>query len=382
VRICLLTNEYPPEVHGGLGTFCREIGRGLVGLGHEVTVLGTGPRAAVRDDGGVRVVRIRASRIPLLRGRLDRRRLRAALESEVAAGRVEIAEVPDYQGLLPFSGLACPVVVRLHGSATLLGDYGIPGPSRLARLRERATLAAHHRWIAPTRHVLEETRRVTGLTPERAEVIPHPALTVAVEGGTPAPERKGGLTILYVGTLWEALGPLEAAAAARRVLARREDVHVVFVGAEKTIRGRPSGAAIRDAVGEELSRRVVVTGRLPRAEALAWMARADVFLYPSPREAFGLVYLEAMAQDLPIVGPDSGVGPEILDHGRTALLAPADDPDGLAAAVERLLDDPGLAARLTENARRDLRQRFSLETCLERTLAFYSEAIAAEGGNP
>lgn len=77
-----------------------------------------------------------------------------------------------------------------------------------------------------------------------------------------------------------------------------------------------------------------------------WYSAADVLCYPSLAEGFGLVTIEAMSQGLPVVASDIAVFGEYLTDGVDALLPAAGDADALAAALRRVLDEPGLAHRL------------------------------------
>jgi glycosyltransferase involved in cell wall biosynthesis len=77
------------------------------------------------------------------------------------------------------------------------------------------------------------------------------------------------------------------------------------------------------------------------------------------QEGFGMVLVEAMASDLPIVATRCGGIPDVVTDGTTGLLVPERDPGALAAAVIRLRDDPSLARRLAAAAHADLDLRFS-----------------------
>ena len=99
-------------------------------------------------------------------------------------------------------------------------------------------------------------------------------------------------------------------------------------------------------LGLELGRDVVLPGTVADAELPAWFAAADVFAFPSTKEGWGLVVLEAMSAGLPVVASDLPVFREYLRPGRDALLVPTGAPPALAAALASVLDDPALAARL------------------------------------
>jgi glycosyltransferase-like protein len=99
-------------------------------------------------------------------------------------------------------------------------------------------------------------------------------------------------------------------------------------------------------LGLELGRDVVLPGTVTDAELPSWFAAADVFAFPSTKEGWGLVVLEAMSAGLPVVASDLPVFREYLRPGRDALLVPPGDPQSLAAALTSVLDDPDLADRL------------------------------------
>ena len=86
-------------------------------------------------------------------------------------------------------------------------------------------------------------------------------------------------------------------------------------------------------------------------EVAALYVAADAFVLPSLKEPYGTVYGEAMAFGLPVVGWRAGNLPYLADHEREGLLIAPGDLAGLAAALRRLADDPGLRERLGAAAR-------------------------------
>lgn len=96
-----------------------------------------------------------------------------------------------------------------------------------------------------------------------------------------------------------------------------------------------------------------------RAYTPAWFElwrRADVFVMPTRGEAFGMVFQEAAAAGLPVVGTRINAIPEIVQHGATGLLVPPGDPRALADALDRLIGDAQLRARMGAAARARIEQ--------------------------
>lgn len=117
-------------------------------------------------------------------------------------------------------------------------------------------------------------------------------------------------------------------------------------------------------------------GAVPHAEVERLMQRATVVVAPCEREGFGLAAAEAMAAGRPVVAAAGGALLELVADSETGILVPPRDAVALRAAVERLLGDADLRARLGEAARERARERFGWDTVIERTLAVYERALA------
>ena len=102
---------------------------------------------------------------------------------------------------------------------------------------------------------------------------------------------------------------------------------------------------------------------------------AAMLLYVTRAEGLGSAALLAMSAGVPVVASAVGGLPEVVEHERTGLLV-NNDPEDIAAAVQRLLDDDSLAARLGACARERVRAEFSADRMVEATLAAYEEVLA------
>ena len=106
-------------------------------------------------------------------------------------------------------------------------------------------------------------------------------------------------------------------------------------------------------------------------------AAMDVFVLPSRDEGFGLVFLEAMAVGVPVVGTRVIGSEDAVEDGVTGLLVPYADPAALAGAIRSILDDPGLAGRLRDTAAERVRRVSSRERSAAQVEALYREILQA-----
>ena len=89
------------------------------------------------------------------------------------------------------------------------------------------------------------------------------------------------------------------------------------------------------------------------------MAACDIYAMPSFEEPFGMVYVEAMALERPVVALDNGGRKEIVVDGVTGLLSDVGDIDGLAANILRLIEDPDLRRQMGAAGRRRALEHFT-----------------------
>jgi glycosyltransferase-like protein len=114
---------------------------------------------------------------------------------------------------------------------------------------------------------------------------------------------------------------------------------------------RREALALLPGLGLRLGTDIVQVGTVREETLAAWYRSADALAFPSLAEGFGLVALEGLAADLPVVASDLPVFREFLCDGRDALLPAAGDPVALADALERVMTDEALRAVLVEGGR-------------------------------
>jgi alpha-maltose-1-phosphate synthase len=125
-----------------------------------------------------------------------------------------------------------------------------------------------------------------------------------------------------------------------------------------------------------------IQSQLPRDVLIELYSHAGVFVCPSVYEPLGIVNLEAMALEIPVVASDVGGIPEVVDDGRTGLLVHYEPTDemgfrrGLADAIERIAGDQSTARSMGRAGRERVMAEFGWDVVAQRTLDVYTAAIS------
>lgn len=149
----------------------------------------------------------------------------------------------------------------------------------------------------------------------------------------------------------------------------KERFHVVFVGDGPEEEGLKAARA-------KLGLEDVVTLAGLQHDVRPYYAVATAVVMPSHSEGSPNVLLESMAAGVPVVATRVGGIPEIVSDGKTALLVESRDPEAMARAIQRALEDPALRKNLVENARRLAEEKYSPEAYRRSLVKMYEEILA------
>ena len=404
MKIALLTNEYPPHVYGGAGVHVEYLTRELARLddgAHQVDVFSFGDQREEQDNLHVHGVQ------PIGEGPAQDERHVKFLETlqrdVVMAGLVSEADVVHCHTW--YTHLGGCLVKQLAGAKLVLTTHSLE-PHRPWKAEQLGTAYQGTSWIEQTAY--ENADGVVAVSNAMAQdvcdlydVVPEDVRTIYngidLNQYRPRPNedvlREHGLDpdvpiVLFVGRITRQKGILHLVNAIKHL---RQGVQVVLC----------AGAPDTDEIEREMSRRVQeareeadaqitwIPKMLPKDDIIAFYTHASVFVCPSVYEPFGIINLEAMACETPVVASAVGGIPEIVVTGETGLLVafesagegnadPADPEQfsqDLAAAVNELLDDPPRRARMAEAARQRVEDVFSWTSIAEQTLDFYRSLV-------
>ncbi len=167
--------------------------------------------------------------------------------------------------------------------------------------------------------------------------------------------------ILFVGIDWERKGGPELAAAFAHVLAVHPDAQLTIVGATPAL-NLPN---------------CHVVGRVSARELSAYYRRASIFCLPTKREPFGIVFLEALAHQLPIIGTDIGAIPDFVEHGANGYLIPPFDVPALTEALLNLLGDPDQCKRFGLRGKTHIFTRYNWDSVATAMASHMQHAFEA-----
>jgi glycosyltransferase involved in cell wall biosynthesis len=201
------------------------------------------------------------------------------------------------------------------------------------------------------------------------DIVAHGVSEAYLTGAPPA-DRPRGRGILFCGTWGSMKGASYLTTAFERIVSNGSKATLTILGG-----GFPAGL-ILSAFSAAARTQIVVIDRAEEATVMEAYRTHDVLAWPSTYEGFGMVLLEAMSQRLPVVATPAGCATSLVVHEVTGLSVPARSPDALADALTRMLEDPGLRARLA-NAAFDRVAGMTWTSTAEQTLAVYARALAA-----
>ncbi len=394
-RALILTNEFPPSVYGGAGVHVGELARELrQRIGLDIRTFG-------QDDREEPDYRVRgfAPEHDLVRADPRMRGAWGALSRGLgmAAEPVDAGVVHCHTWYVHLAGLlvrhayGIPMVVTVHSLEPLRPwkREQLGGGYDLSTWVERTALESAEAVIAVSQGTRDDVLRLFDVPGDRVHVI-HNGIDAdfyAPDPATDALERYGvdpaTPYVLFVGRITRQKGIVHLVRALRHL---DSEVGVVLCA------GQPDtpqiAAEMEEGVAEARRHRsnlVWIPEMLSRPDVRQLYSHAALFVCPSVYEPFGIINLEAMACQTPVVASAVGGIPEVVLDGETGLLVPLElatddpmspaDPDryarDLAEAVNGLMADPDLRAQMGNAGRRRAVVEFSWSAIADQTVALY-----------
>lgn len=391
MQILFLAAAVFVDLPGGSRMTARELARGLVARGHEVTFLVARQTPDAPDDaceGGIRIVRYPGAGNPLAfvrEGRRACRRLWAEQRFDIVHTHFAYAAWGPSQALPP----GTPQVRTFHGPWDEEGwvedTAHAPGAARRLKARlkkglrrriERQSLTRSDRVLTLSDCFRQKVIEDYGIPAERVQTIPGGTDTARFQ---PAPDKAAvrralGLSsahplLLSVRRLAPRMGLDNLIAALPAVIARFPSALLLLGGTG------PESDRLTQMIRERrLEDHARLIGFIPDVQLAAYYQAADLFVLPTASlEGFGLVTTEALACGLPVVGTNAGATPEILGRLDPRLIVPGVSPDALAAAILRFLEQDWAQALTPDRLRRFVLDHYQWDMHVAAVEQIYQE---------
>jgi glycogen synthase len=406
VKVLMLTREYPPDVYGGAGVHVEHLARELAKLAIvEVRTFGdhaieTGSlvvRGHGADGSAGAAEDSEAPYAPVIRA------LRVCLSLGVRPTDADI--VHSHTWYAAFGGLLArlihgiPLVVTAHSIEPLRPwkREQLGRGADVSAWAERTALEAADAVVAVSTEMRRDLLHHYAIPSERIHVIPN---GVDVDTYRPTPGRArierfgidpGRPYVLFVGRISRQKGLLHLI---RAIPALAPATQAVLCAAtpDTPELAREVEAAVARAKADRPGAVIWIPEMVDRATAVELYSHAAVFCCPSVYEPFGIINLEAMACEVPVVASAVGGIPEVVVDGETGRLVPVDlvehagvvepsDPDryarDLAREINGLLADPALRRKMGAKGRQRAETLFSWAAVARRTHALYQDLAKA-----
>ncbi|MDM7934631.1 MAG: glycosyltransferase family 4 protein [Methanothrix sp.] len=405
MRIAYISNEYPPLVYGGLGVYVDSISRHIASLGHGIAVFTWGEDGLEEQEAvdGVDVSRVQP--LPMrdcleiflsqetlgwgagLRFLLDLLSYnQISAERIISDGPFDLCVSQDWLGLpggMAVRRAGVPLIYHVHGLET--GRSERPNP-QLVALERRGTEVADK--VITVSYAMRQELVALGASPDKIAVCYHGVDSGFFDPGRADPVRLSALreryglgdedtVLLFLGRLEPVKGVLQLLSALPAVRRQHPEVKLLLVG-----KGSLEVPARREA--ERQGGIILVTDFLDSEDKMLHYALADLCVFPSLYEPFGIVALEAASMGRPAVVGASGTSGlrEIVQNpsseSPTGVHVNARDPGDIAWGINLALADPVMMSEWGRNARKRALSEFTWQRAVDRTLGIYQEVASRQ----
>lgn len=387
MKILMLTWEYPPRVVGGIARVVHDLSHRLIKDGHEVTVVTykEGNVEDFEDDNGVKVYRVNNYMINPNNFidwimQLNFNLISKATEIINKEGPFDVIHAHDwlvaYAAKTLKDSFKTPIIATIH--ATEAGrNSGIHDEvQRYINDTEWMLTYESTEVIVNSNYMKSELQRLFGLPYEKINVVPN-GVNLNLYNGVEkdynfrrqyaADNEK---IILFVGRLVYEKGIQNLIAAMPKVLNGYHDSKLIIAGKGGMI------DELRDEVRRlNIENKVYFTGYLNLNQVTKMYKCADVAVFPSTYEPFGVVALEGMLSGTPVVVSDVGGLNEIVQHRENGMKSYAGNPNSIADSILELLYNPGLGAEVSRAAKAKVKAQYNWNKIAQDTHFIYQKAI-------
>ena len=387
MKILMLTWEYPPRVVGGIARVVHDLSKTLLKDGHDVTVVTyrEGDAPYFEDDKGVKVYRVDNYMINPNNFidwimQLNFNLIAKANEIIAKEGNFDVIHAHDwlvaYAAKTLKNSYNIPIVATIHATESGRNSGIHDETQRYINDTEWMLTYEASEVIVNSNFMKNELQRLFGLPYEKINVVPN-GVNLNLFNGIERDynfRRKYAMDnekiILFLGRLVYEKGVQHLIAAMPKILNGYHDSKLIICG-----KGGMLDELKAEAERLGISQKVYFAGYMQGKDVQRMYKAADIAVFPSTYEPFGIVALEAMLSENPIVVSDVGGLNEIVQHKENGMKSYAGNPNSIADSILELLYDHKLCADITKRAKNRVRNEYNWSKIAQDTHFAYQKAI-------
>ncbi len=387
MKILMLTWEYPPRVVGGISRVVHDLSHKLVKDGQDVTVVTyrDGDTPYFEDDDGVKVHRVDNFMIApnnFIDWVMQLNFNMIAKTGEIIAkeGKFDVIHAHDwltaYAAKTLKTSYNIPMICTIH--ATEAGRNNGIRTDMQKYINDTEWLLTYEasEVIVNSNYMKSEIQRLFGLPFEKINVVPNGVNLNNFNNVYRDYDFRRRFAmdnekiVLFIGRLVYEKGIQHLISAMPKILDHYHDVKLVIAG-----KGGMLDELKAQANNLGISQKVYFAGYLNSKDVQKMYRCADISVFPSTYEPFGIVALEAMLAGVPVVVSDIGGLNEIVEHGVTGMKSYAGNPNSIADSILTLLFDHKLCDQVVKNAKAKVKAEYNWSKITSDTFFTYQKAI-------
>ncbi len=270
-----------------------------------------------------------------------------------------------------------PTIATIHHPITVDRDIAVKSVrsfwKKIKYMRWYSFIGMQKRVAKKFRHIItvsectkKDISREFGISPQRFHVVPN-GIDTEIFHPIPGISREKN-RIIVTNSADTPLKGLYYLLHSIAKISKMRDIKLVVIGTPKR-----NGGVVKLIQRLGIGDCIKFTGRITNKEFVRQYAKATMAVVPSVYEGFGLPAGEAMACGVPVISTNGGALPEVM--GDAGILVPPADPDALARAVLKLMDNPGLSRKLGMAGYRRVLENFTWEKAAQKTVEAYMDTI-------
>lgn len=401
LNICYLTNEYYPDIRGGIGKFVYILARETAKLGHQVHVitLTRNNIESVNFEENVWVHRIGVNKYPkslleydTVNDNFNENRMNTLYShyEEILKinkkCKVDIVQTPiwDSLGFYALFDSRFNLVVTLHTSMKTIfeGVYHINEEVEF-HIEVEEYLLNKSKFIVSNSKAIEKqyNQYYNDACEGKTFLIPHgleDMIKFVKNNDKKLSYNSDNIEILFVGRLEYRKGIDIIFECVPYICKKYNNVIFRFCG-DNTINMPNSEKNYKDyflSKYNEFSERVIFEGYISDEEIIDRYSNCDIFIAPSRFESFGLIFLEAMIFSKPVIGTNIGGIPEVVENGVSGILIENENSEDLKNALIKLIENKNIRESMGKNGRRIYEEKFTAEIMANKFIDYYKNILS------